>query len=367
MKIGIDAKWFFIGNPSGKVVIQNIVKEIIELRTNHELYIFLRKEDRNKYFPYSAPNVHLIYIWVGNNMLSNLFVFPLIARSLKLDVVFFQTFVPFFAYRNSVVFIYDCIHLTNPEYFSLAERLYYYPIKYLARIAKRIITISESEKQRIVTKMNIDESLVSVAHCGVSEEYVPLANSTNEKIKAVIEKYKLPEKYLLYVGRLNTRKNLLNLVKAVSLLENKDIPILFVGKKDYSTREIEEAIDRYGLKDRVLFLGYVEGADLPHIYALAKVFCYVSFDEGFGMPPLEAMSCGVPVVVANTGSLPEICGNDGCYIDPNSPKDIALKIDHLLSDNNYYNEMKEKSMRNAKRFHWRKSAKIILDVLQKSE
>lgn len=160
MNIGIDAKWFFKGNPSGKVVIRNTVKHLVNLASSHQLYIFLRSEDRYKKFPYTSENIHLVYLWAGNNMLSNIFVLPFVASKYKLDSMLFQTFVQFLFRKRKVIFIYDCIYLTNSEYFSWKERIYFFPIKYLARLADAIVTISGSEKQRIAIMMHIDNSKI---------------------------------------------------------------------------------------------------------------------------------------------------------------------------------------------------------------
>ena len=364
MKIGIDAKWFFKDdNPSGKVTTRNIVEYLVEISAPHQLYIFLRSEDRHKKFPYTANNVHLIYLWSGINMLSNVFVLPFAAYKYKLDSVLFQSFVSFLFRKRKVAFIYDCIYLTNPEYFSWKERVYSFPLKYLARGADAVVTISDSERQRITRMMQISEEKIFVAHCSISDDYKQKEAIPESIRNTVLEKYGLPKEYLLYVGRLNRRKNLANLLKAFSLLSNKNIHLLLVGSSEGKASDIHHIITSLDLADRVMILGYVPDDELRVLYSLAKVFCYVSFDEGFGMPPLESMACGVPAVVSNTGSLPEVCADAGMYADPHDPEDIADKIDSLLVDSHLYGIMKERALKNVLRFSWNRSAEIILETL----
>ena len=134
-KIGIDAKWFFKGPPSGRVVIQNLVEQLVKISAKDEFYIFLDKKARKMDFPCPAPNVRLVYIWAGNNMISNIFFVPFVAYKLKLDVFLFQNFSSVFSNFNRCVFIHDVIFEQYPHLFSFVQRVYFFSIKYLAFLA----------------------------------------------------------------------------------------------------------------------------------------------------------------------------------------------------------------------------------------
>jgi len=221
MKIGIDAKWFFEGPPSGRVVIRNLVKHLIELPPNDELYIILDKRAEGLDFPYQRPHVHLVYVWGGVNMLSNIFVVPFSAWNLHLDVLVFQNFSPLFSNFKRHAYIHDVLFKTHPQFYTRTERLYLWPLKYLAWFAHRLCTVSATEKKRMSEIGYGDERRIDVVYHGVDEEFMPRERQDGAALQAVAEKYALPDSFILYVGRLNVRKNVFNLLRALPLLKNR--------------------------------------------------------------------------------------------------------------------------------------------------
>ena len=363
MRIGIDAKWFFHGNPSGRVVLQNILKYLINISHDHELYIFLKYNEKALFFPFVNPRVHLVYVWGKNNQLSNIFVLPKHIKRNKLDVMLFFSYAPFFSSVKKIVFIFDVIFKSNPEYFTIKEKIYFFPIKFLAANADHILTISNSEKERLMKYRFGRKNQIDVIYLGVDQKFKPLANHKSVDIERIIIKYQLPEKFLLYVGRLNIRKNIPNLLKAIPLLKDKSIKLVLGGKCDRKIFNVNEILNELNITDRVIQLGYIDDDDLPILYSLASIFCYISFDEGFGLPPLESLASGVPVVISNVGSLPEICGKAGIYCNPFDSKDVANKIDTLLEDKNVYLEKMRLGLNISSQFNWEKSAKDILNIM----
>ena len=340
MKIGIDAKWYYNGPPSGVVVVKNLVNSLIEINDGNQLHIFLSKRDQNKAFPYQDKYVHVHYIWDINSLISNVVAMPIYCIGLNLDVVIFQNYSPLISKYRRISYVHDVIYLSNPEYFSLSEKLYYAPIKFLARRAHRICTISESEKRRLV-KYNLGcNGNIDVIHHGIRSDYKPKEKHEDKSLKEVTAKYNLPDQYLLYVGRLNIRKNILNLMTAIKYLRNKTIKLVLAGTYDWKMFDVVDRARQLGIADRIIMTKYVEDEHLPILYALSTVVCFVSYEEGFGLPALEAMASGVPVVVADASSLPEVCGAAGNYIDPHSSENIAEMIDSLLDNENLYNEGK---------------------------
>jgi len=168
----------------------------------------------------------------------------------------------------------------------------------------------------------------------------------------------------LYIGRINVRKNILSMLRSISYLEEKNIKLVLGGKYDRKTFHLPEIIKELKIEDRVMVLGYIDDMDLPILYSLATVFCYVSYDEGFGLPPLESLASGVPVVAANAGSIPEVCRDAVVYCDPNDPADIAHKIDSLLSNQAYYEKQRLAGIEIAKKYSWDKSAQHLLQVFE---
>jgi glycosyltransferase involved in cell wall biosynthesis len=147
------------------------------------------------------------------------------------------------------------------------------------------------------------------------------------------------------------------------LLSDKAIKLVIVGKPDHKNIDVTDYIAENGLTERIIFTDYVSQEDLYLIYAQSYIFCFPSFAEGFGLPPLEAMQCGIPVVVSNTTSLPEVCGEAALYINPDDPNDIAEKLDMLLNDNKLYKEKQEQGFENSVKYSWDKAAANILHIV----
>jgi len=360
MKIGIDAKWLFSGNISGKLFIRNILPELFSLHPEIEWHIFLNEKEKSLYFPFRNENIYIHYVWAGFNMLSNLFVLSKFAKRLQLDVVLFQTFSLKRKYFKSVVFIHDVLFKKYPEYFTLKERLYFKPLKWTVRTADRIITTSEYVKSDLeIFHYAKKDQPVDVVPSGITDIFKPVSFHNKEMLNKVKMKYDLPESYLLFVGRLNARKNIETLIKSLHLLNDKSISLVIVGNKNWKFHTLNHLINKE-LGSRIFFTGEVTDDELSKIYAMAKIFCFPSFAEGFGLPPLEAMASGIPAIVSNTTSMPEVCGKAALYVDPNNSKDIAEKITTLLENRIIYEQKIKEGLEWAKNYTWRKTANGIM-------
>ncbi|MBU4404295.1 MAG: glycosyltransferase family 4 protein [Candidatus Aminicenantes bacterium] len=362
MRIGFDGRWFFSGNPSGKVMACKLLQQLIACHPEHEYFVFLPRRELHLEFPLQAPHVKLIYTAGANGFLANCISLPWQARKLDLDVCVFFYFSGVFGKYKKIVFVNDITFLAYPGYFTWKEKLYFRPIHFLSRWAARICTLSQSEKERMVRYNYAAADRIAVVSLGVDEVFVPLSKHAQSRIQEVRAMFGLPQRFLLYVGRMNERKNILNLLKAVKALEDQNIKVVLAGKVDWKMFDLQVKIKELALQDRVLLLGQIAETDLPVLYAQATVFCYVSFAEGFGLPPLEAMASGVPVVVSDRDSLPEICGAAASYVDPQKPEDIAVAIDRLLMDPELREQKRAKGLLRAKCFTWKGSAERLLQV-----
>jgi glycosyltransferase involved in cell wall biosynthesis len=361
MNIGIDAKWFFLGNPSGRVVIRNLLKELLQEDFENQYYVFLRKEDRGKRFPYNRANVCLVYIWSKNNMLSNVFVTPYFARKYKIDVFFYQYFGPFIKFSKVVTLIHDVIFESHPQYFSRRERLYFAPMRLLASRADLLTTTSASEKKRLLQYGYGTSEKIIITYWGVDSRFIDIRSYAKPTLDALQEKFQLPKKFVLYVGRLNYRKNIHTLIDAFQKI-SEDISLVLAGSYDWKMFDVNRYISERGLEKRVQLLGFVSDDDLPVLYALSQAFCFVSYEEGFGLPPLEAMACGVPVIVADCGSLPEVCGTAGIYVDPHNPATIATAIETVVRNKYLAEQHKELGRDQAAAFTWQRAARQYISL-----
>lgn len=278
----------------------------------------------------------------------------------KLDAVLFQNFVPLYGKTRSVGFVQDLLFVDFPEYFTFSEKCIFRLMQKGLVHASVLVVTSESEKQRMLT-LGV-EAPIEVVPLGISKAFKVLADYSEAQIEGVRRKYDLPGEFLLYVGRFNIRKNLSGLLAAYRRM-NSTIPLVLVGPRDLGQGQGGEYRTLAAGK-RIVTTGYVDGADLPLIYAMATVFCFPSFAEGFGLPPLEAMAAGVPVAVSNATSLPEVCGEAARYFDPSDIDAMALEIDGLVSDSSLRKEMIGKGLARSSEFTWGKTSKGILKALR---
>ena len=363
MRIGFDAKYFFSGNPSGRVVVRNLVRELVTNNKDHDLFFFLKKKERGMIFPFSGPRVFPVYIGGKVNSISNIFILPAQAHHLNLDVCVFQYFAPLFSNFKTAVYVHDVYFKSNPEYYTRLERLYYSPIRFLSRRSDLVCTVSNSEKKRIL-KYKFSEKPVAVIPHGIEATFHPQDQFDQVYLKKIASKFNLPKTFLLFVGRLNVRKNLDNLLRAICHLKNKNIPLVLVGDKDWKMFNIDKLVSEINIENRVVFLGSIFGRELAGVYSLASVFCFPTYAESFGLPVLEAMAAGIPVVVSDIPIMHEVCGIAGSYADPYNPQKIAGAIDSLLQDKELHKLKRAQGLERVKAFSWKKAAVGLLQTCE---
>jgi len=357
MRIGIDAKSLYTGPVSTRIVLQNLLPELFRLYPEIEWIVFLDKKDKARELPFSDKNLQIEYVWAGINQLANLFILPRYYRRLKVDLVVYQTFPALTPGTASIAFIHDVLFRDFPQFFTWKERLYFATLAFLTRRASRV-TATTGYVAKNLKKYNYvkDQSLIDIVPLGVSSVFKPREEQDPAFLDNIKNQLSLPSRYILFVGRLNVRKNVENLLKALPLIKDEDTPLLVVGKADWKTPDLDILLSKPEIGKRVIVKSGITDQELVAIYALATVFCFPSFAEGFGLPPLEAMASGVPVVVSDRTALPEVCGTAAVYADPDDPASIASGIDRLLGDKSFYEEKKESGLKRASQFTWTNTA-----------
>ena len=263
------------------------------------------------------------------------------------------------AVNNQVVTIHDLSTLDHPEWFSHRFSTWYrFLLPKLAQRVRKIITDSQFSKSRIVDLLEIPEERVIVIKGGVGESFYPIPK---ERTKIILSKFGINEAYFLYVGSLEPRKNLSRLLRAWErvVIDFQDLELVVAGESSYPFREV----DLGERNQRVRFLGRVVDADLPALYSGALAFVYPSLYEGFGLPPLEAMACGVPVVTSNITSLPEVVGDAGLLFNPYNVGEIAATINEIISNENLRQELRQRGVERASKFSWETTAQRVWEVL----
>ena len=286
----------------------------------------------------------------------------------KADVtVFFNYFLPPFIKGKSVVVVYDTVYKDCPETmnyktrFSLALTL-----KKSIKRADRIVTISQFSKNQIINHFGVESDRIVVIPCAADKNKFGPALVNNYLPNDIAEKYSIPEKYFLYLGTLEPRKNIVRLVEAYSIAKktHSGLPKLVIaGGKGWLYNEIFAKIEELSLDQDIIFTGYVNDEDVPQLMRYAQAFCFPSLYEGFGMPPLEAMACGTPVIVSNCTSLPEVVGECGIKVDPYSVEQIANAL-IKMTDPVFLSEQRELGIKQAELFSWEKSALIFKKMLE---
>ena len=340
----------------------------------YELLLELSKVDKkNNYYVYlpikptrdmPSENKQWRYIVFPSKKLWTLLGLSnkLLKNKEKINVFFSPThYLPPIA-PKSVISILDVSYLKFPDLFKKKDL---YQLKIWGRLsikkAKKILTISESSKSDIIKYYGVKPDKIRVIYPGVKEILNIKYKILNmEELK---KKFGIEKEYILFVGTIQPRKNIIRLIEAFVKLD-KNLQLVIVGKKGWQYEEILEVPKKLGVSDKVLFIDSASDEDLPSFYKSAKMFVLPSLYEGFGLPILEAMQNGCPVITSNISSLPEAGGDAALYVDPENVEDIKEKMEKLLSDEGLRKEMIEKGYQQVKKFSWEKSAKETLKVLE---
>jgi len=290
----------------------------------------------------------------------------------KVDIFFSPNFFKPILYRGiSFLTIHDLTFITVPKAFSTVQRWYNRVFLYLSLLGRvEVFTVSNHSKNDILRiYRNVPKNKVHITYCAVdTNKFKPLSELNQDKIEMINEKYNLPDEYLLFVGTIEPRKNLKTLINVISVLKKRNqfnMPLLICGSKGAGYNEILMLIEDLNLYDLVRITGYVEDDDLPYLYARASLFVYPSIYEGFGIPPLEAMASGVPVVTSKVSSLPEVVGNAAICIDPYDQEEMAARILEVLDNESLRDDFIKKGLLRSSTFKWSESAQEFINVLNK--
>ncbi|MDY0223517.1 MAG: glycosyltransferase family 1 protein [Desulfobacterium sp.] len=238
--------------------------------------------------------------------------------------------------------------------------LFEYFIKTRLRYATHILTISEFIRREIIDEFKISPSMVTAVPLAPDPLFAPCSAVEQARVRS---KYTLPSSFLLFVSSLEPRKNIDLLIRALEKTD-ADIPLVLVGWQGWGEKLWLEKIRQTGLKNRVVLLGHVPDRDLRAIYNLAQALVYPSLYEGFGLPIVEAMACGCPVICSNAASMPEVAGKAAILIDPSRSDDLALAIDTLVHDSSCRSDLVKEGFRQAAGFTWEQTAGQTLDLFR---
>lgn len=288
----------------------------------------------------------------------------------KYDLLFVpKEVVPPFKRPKTVIVCYDLGLMRDPKNRTSfnASLHYHISVNYAFKAADRIIAISDATKRDLVEKCNIKPDKITVTPLGYDENlYKPITDE--DLIQRVKEKYGIRDKFIINTSSLLWhRKNVTGLIKAFNIFRSRgglDYQLVITGKKGESYEEILGLISSFGLEKNVILTGYVPVEEMPVLLSTADALVFPSFYEGFGLPLVEAMACGCPVITSNVSSLPEVAGDGGVLVDPYDVNNIAQTMEKVLFDAELRKKMRENGIARSKKFSWEKTARLTLDVFE---
>lgn len=370
MHIAIDAHSVGTGLAGNETYAANLVEALAEIDRENRYTLYVTKPeaverfaDRWSNFAVRRTLPHTPLVRVPLTLSREL-------RRRPVDLLHVQYTAPPFAPCPVVATIHDLSFEHLPDTFKRRSRAQLrLTVRQTARKAAHVIASSEATRRDLIETYHLAPERVSVVPLAASSQFKPVADA--EELRRVRRAYGIEGAYILAVGSIQPRKNLARLFRAYSHLRrtrtrDKLPTLLVVGKLAWLYDETLRAAQECGVTDAVKFTGYVPETDLPALYSGALCFVYTSYFEGFGLPPLEAMSCGTPVVAGDRTSLPEVVGDAGLLVNPFDTEAIATSIARLIDDQDLRALLSARGLARATQFDWRETARLTLEVYRRT-
>lgn len=365
VRIGIDARKlhdFGIGT-----YIRNLLQQLARLDQETEFVLICRGEDSTA-LTALGENFRAVPETSASYSVSEQLKIPIALRREGVTLFHAPHYVlPPLVRCPSIVTIHDCIHLMFPQYLPSRFALTYAraSIGIAARRATRVLTVSDSSKRDILRHVDISPQKIDVIHNAYDERFG--VEPAEEDVARVRERYQLHDQFVLYAGNVKPHKNLGRLIQAFHLVRQRGLDhlkLVMIGDEISRYAALRRAVHQHQLHKYVRFLGYLPQETLAVMYRLAGVFVFPSLYEGFGLPPLEAMASGAPVVTSNVSSLPEVTGDAALLVDPYDPEAIAEGIHRVLTDEALRRNLCSRGLRRARQFSWESSVRRVREIYQ---
>ncbi|MFA6410604.1 MAG: glycosyltransferase family 1 protein [Candidatus Buchananbacteria bacterium] len=371
MKIGVDIRCLMEARYSGiSEYAYNLINHLLKIDQKNQYFLFYNSNKVSKLPEFNYPNVKFCGFHYPNKIFNLALRFLKIAKVDKMIGGVDVFLIPNFLFLNlskdckKVLIIHDLSFELYPEFFTLKTRLWHKLIgpKKMCEQADQIIAISENTKNDIVKIYGINPAKIKVIYPGISEIF--FQPTGEQKIAKIKNKFSLNQDYIFYLGNLEPRKNVQTLILAFEKMANPSLELVIAGTQAWKYKTMYRLWQKSKFKDQIKFLGYVDAADKPALYAGAKMFVYPSIYEGFGLPPLEAMASGTPVITSFNSSLVEAVDQAGLLVDPNNYNELAQIMTKLLADQKLQDFLKAKGIKRSQQFNWPKTSQQILDCLK---
>jgi glycosyltransferase involved in cell wall biosynthesis len=347
--------------------VRNLLRQLGRQQSAHEFVVLCREADCEMVED-CGPRFRAVVETSGSYSIAEQFAVPMDLRREAVDLFHAPHYVlPALTPCRSVVTIHDCIHLRFPQY--LPSRLgYAYARAQMwtaTHKAARVMTVSEASKRDILRYFRVPESRIDVIYNAIDDRF--WLEPDVEEVNRVRERYRLTDPFVLYAGNIKPHKNLERLIEAFHLMRHadpglKDVQLLIIGDEISKYATLRRAVHRHKLHKHVRFFGFVSDQTLAALYRLANVFVFPSLYEGFGLPPLEAMASGTPVITSNVSSLPEVVGDAALMIDPYDPAAIADAMARVLTNIDLRVDLQGRGLARAREFSWERSIARVREI-----
>lgn len=365
MRIAIDTHAIGSALTGNERYIKNLAEQLVSLNSEDEYFFFFTNEDAKRQWENHASNLSTFLVsrnpWVRLGI-----ELPRHLRRIRPSVFHYQYTGPLVQLSPEVVTIHDMSFERHPEFFDAAERLRLkLTVRRAVKAARRIITVSEFSKREIVNLLRVPADKVKVIFNGVGPEFERAEDAETGRLR--LEQYSVRKPYLLAVGNISRRKNHLATIRGFALWLNRhpesEHRLVIAGKPQDAAEDVLTEALRLGLdKQRLIILGYVPEQDLPYLYAGAELLLNTSLYEGFGLPLIEAMRGGVPVIASRASCFPEVAGDAARLVDPHDQSDVAEAIEEVLGNETLRKELVCRGLQRARLFRWDTAARETLKV-----
>ena len=373
MKIGIEGQRLYRPKKHGMdMVALELIKNLQRIDTQNEYVVFVKPDEDNTCIP-QAPNFKIVELGGGPYPTWEQFALPRAAKKEGCDMLHCTSNTgPIWTKMPLITILHDIIYLESVSIFKKAGTWYQkignmyrrWVVPPVVKKSKRVSTVSNFEKNRIKNFMGLGDNLVAIYN-GVGTHFQKIEDAN--VLKAAKEKYQLPDKFLFFLGNTDPKKNTPNVLKAFADF-NAASPVKYkLVMLDYDENALQKILADIGhpeIRKDIYLTGYVVNTDMPAIINQCEVFLYPSLRESFGIPILEGMACGVPVITSNTSSMPEIAGDAAEIVDPYKPEEITAAIVKILADDKLKKELAEKGIERAKKFSWENMAREYLKLYE---
>ena len=366
MRVGIDARLVYYSQAGIGQYILHLVEGLAEVDHENDYVLLQSRKDDTTILEKS--NFRRVSLWTPSHHRLERYSLNVELMRLGLDVLHSPDFIP--PHRpacKSVITVHDLAFLLYPHFLTKESARYYGHIDQAVRWTDHIISVSESTKRDTIQHLGVPEEKITVVHEAASSIFQPLDGA--EAKEQVRNRFGVDGPYILFVSTIEPRKNVPSLLRALYQLVTcykEDVRLVLAGGRGWLFEDAFAVVDELELDDRVHFVGRVTSEDLLYLYNAAEMLAHPAFYEGFGLPPLEAMACGLPVVASNVASLPEVVGDAGQLIDPHDVDELTVSMWRVLNDSELREQMREKGLRQAGRFSWERAARETMEIYRKA-